>query len=174
MNDAEKNLLQQTYINASVLNTAITDGNIQQKKTISNWFASVAGRFLWATNILNRKAVQKNVPTFSHAKVLKIEVKAIREEEVYDLMIENEHEYFANGILVHNCMDATRYVVLEKVLGAYGSGMSASEILGIIYTQQISLKPDICCVYFTIDLYLARKSKNHAVVNPQVLHLCIL
>lgn len=132
VNDAEKNLLLQTYTNVSVLNTAITDGNIQQKKTISNWFASVVGRFLWATNILNRKAVQKNAPTFSHAKVLKIEVKAIREEEVYDLMIENEHEYFANGILVHNCMDATRYVVLEKVLGAYGSGMSASEILGII------------------------------------------
>ena len=132
VNDAEKNLLRQTYTNVSVLNTAIIDGNIQQKKTILNWFASVVGRFLWATNILNRKAVQKNVPTFSHAKVLKIEIEAIREEEVYDLMIENEHEYFANGILVHNCMDATRYVVLEKVLGAYGSGMSASEILGII------------------------------------------
>jgi hypothetical protein len=32
------------------------------------------------------------------------------EEEVYDLMIEDKHEYFANGILVHNC-DAIRYAV---------------------------------------------------------------
>ncbi|MCH8940497.1 MAG: hypothetical protein IIC27_05190, partial [Chloroflexi bacterium] len=24
-------------------------------------------------------------------------------------MIEGKHEYFANGILVHNCMDAGRY-----------------------------------------------------------------
>lgn len=29
-------------------------------------------------------------------------------------------------------LDAIRYVVLDKVLGAYGSGMSASDILGII------------------------------------------
>ena len=29
-------------------------------------------------------------------------------------------------------LDGIRYVVLDKVLGAYGSGMSASEILGII------------------------------------------
>lgn len=51
---------------------------------------------------------------------------------VYDIEVEDMHEFFANGILVHNCMDATRYVILEKVLGDYGSGMSASEILGII------------------------------------------
>lgn len=29
--------------------------------------------------------------------------------EVYDFMVENEHEYFANGVLVHNCIDASRY-----------------------------------------------------------------
>ena len=29
-------------------------------------------------------------------------------------------------------IDAARYVVLEKILGGYGSGMSASEILGIV------------------------------------------
>ena len=29
-------------------------------------------------------------------------------------------------------LDGIRYVVLDKVLGAYGCGMSASEILGII------------------------------------------
>ena len=30
---------------------------------------------------------------------------------VYDLMIEDCHEYYANGILVHNCIDPLRYVV---------------------------------------------------------------
>ena len=50
----------------------------------------------------------------------------------YDIEVEDMHEFFANGILVHNCMDATRYVILEKVLGAYGNGLTASEILGII------------------------------------------
>jgi hypothetical protein len=28
---------------------------------------------------------------------------------VYDLTVENEHEFFAGNILVHNCVDALRY-----------------------------------------------------------------
>ena len=30
---------------------------------------------------------------------------------VYDLTVEGEHEFFANGVLVHNSLDATRYVI---------------------------------------------------------------
>ena len=32
----------------------------------------------------------------------------------------------------NHALDATRYVILEKVLGDYASGMNASDILGII------------------------------------------
>ncbi len=32
----------------------------------------------------------------------------------------------------NHSLDAARYVILEKELGAYGSGMSATDILGII------------------------------------------
>lgn len=35
-------------------------------------------------------------------------------EEVYDLTVEDAHEYFANGILVHNCLDSIRYAVYTK------------------------------------------------------------
>jgi len=47
------------------------------------------------------------------------DVKTISESycEVYDLTIEGEHEYFANGVLVHNCIDAVRYYVLGELLG---------------------------------------------------------
>jgi len=34
---------------------------------------------------------------------------------VYDFEVEDEHEYFANGILVHNCWDAVRYVALNRL-----------------------------------------------------------
>ena len=40
----------------------------------------------------------------------------ITNEQVYDLEVEDIHEYFANGVLVHNC-DATRYWYLGKMLG---------------------------------------------------------
>lgn len=33
--------------------------------------------------------------------------------KVYDLTVEDAHEYFANGVLVHNCMDAGRYASLH-------------------------------------------------------------
>lgn len=54
------------------------------------------------------------------------------EHPTYDIEVEDMHEFFANGILVHNCIDATRYVILEKVLGDYGSGMQAADILGLM------------------------------------------
>lgn len=36
-------------------------------------------------------------------------------EEVYDIHVEDCHEYFANGILVHNCIDALRYATYPEL-----------------------------------------------------------
>jgi hypothetical protein len=44
------------------------------------------------------------------AKLQILEKEKEWSEEVYDLTIEDNHEYFANGILVHNC-DALRYCI---------------------------------------------------------------
>ena len=52
--------------------------------------------------------------------------------DVYDMHIDYCHEYFANGILVHNCIDAIRYVILSEVLGGYGQGMDAEEIVDML------------------------------------------
>lgn len=39
--------------------------------------------------------------------------------DVFDLTVEGEHEFFANGVLVHNSMDAIRYGIMHLfVLGA--------------------------------------------------------
>jgi hypothetical protein len=43
------------------------------------------------------------------ARVLALENTG-KSENVYDLTIEEDHEYFANGILVHNCIDTLRYI----------------------------------------------------------------
>ena len=34
-----------------------------------------------------------------------------RIEPVYNLTVEGQPEFYANGVLVHNCMDARRYVL---------------------------------------------------------------
>jgi hypothetical protein len=49
------------------------------------------------------------------AKLLRLEKGEKKVINVYDLMIEDCHEYFANGILVHNCIDAIRYHEMETV-----------------------------------------------------------
>jgi hypothetical protein len=33
------------------------------------------------------------------------------QQPVYDLTVDGEHEFFANGVLVHNSLDAARYVI---------------------------------------------------------------
>ncbi len=37
----------------------------------------------------------------------------IDKKRVFDIQVEDEHEYFANGILVHNCSDALEYLIVE-------------------------------------------------------------
>jgi hypothetical protein len=49
------------------------------------------------------------VESISKQRLVQIAVETQDQEQVYDLMIDDCHEYFANGILVHNCIDAIRY-----------------------------------------------------------------
>lgn len=51
----------------------------------------------------------------STAKLLHIERGCEKRQEVYDLFVEDCHEYYANGILVHNCIDAARYAIVSKI-----------------------------------------------------------
>jgi len=34
---------------------------------------------------------------------------------VFDLTVERDHEFFANGVLVHNCVDALRYALNRQI-----------------------------------------------------------
>ena len=35
--------------------------------------------------------------------------------KVYNMSVASEHEYFANGILVHNCYDSLRYLLMSRL-----------------------------------------------------------
>ena len=54
----------------------------------------------------------KNIVPINAKSNLIIEEKS-RLEKVFDLEIEDENEYFANEILVHNCSDALEYFICE-------------------------------------------------------------
>jgi PBSX family phage terminase large subunit len=63
------------------------------------------------------KNIKQDILELQNIAIQTVRLKQIEEKEsyealVYDLMIEDCHEYFANGILVHNCVDCVRYAVL--------------------------------------------------------------
>jgi phage terminase large subunit len=98
---------------------------INQKKEgngINNMEKNVG--LIKSIELLFVKYVQKNIKldiqefqntAIKTARLLHYEEEEnLKKELVYDLMIEDCHEYFANGILVHNCIDAIRYFFLSK------------------------------------------------------------
>ena len=51
-----------------------------------------------------------------------IEIRSEEERDVFDLQVNDVHEYFANGLLVHNCLDALRYALWTKYGQNAGQG----------------------------------------------------
>lgn len=91
----------------SVATNANPHGDAKKKPTTSNISARIAERILWQTN------TQKGF--FAASRVQNITPLNV-EKQVYDLSVEEQHEFFANGILVHNCIDATRYALCKDTL----------------------------------------------------------
>lgn len=85
---------------------------------MSKGLAFNAERFLPATSTENSGFVVK--------AVLGVTKLCKKEKRVYDLTIEGQPEFFANGILVHNCIDGIRYS-LSDYIKARGYGFKISE-----------------------------------------------
>jgi phage terminase large subunit len=65
-------------------------------------------------NTANRSVVQESVP--GDCAVKKIEYYGYA--KVYNLTVSDQQEYFANGVLVHNCYDALRYALTNVDVAA--------------------------------------------------------
>lgn len=85
---------------------------------MSKGLAFNAERFLPVTSTVNSGFVVK--------AVLGVTKLCKKEKRVYDLTIEGQPEFFANGILVHNCIDGIRYS-LSDYIKARGYGFKISE-----------------------------------------------
>lgn len=119
---------------ANTQTTTITNGNARQKNVISRWCVNVAESLSWVINTLNRRDTAKSVLISSHG-IEAITVLGEEKCDVFDLEIEGVHEYFANGILVHNC-DPTA-IVRCGIVGnrlyldelCYRAGMTSGDII---------------------------------------------
>lgn len=72
------------------------------KQTTLQQLVNIAANNLHTPNIQNKDIVQSRV-------VQKVESKFVNHGFVYDLTIDKNSEFFANGLLVHNSIDAIRY-----------------------------------------------------------------
>ena len=90
------------------------------KLTISNLCVKNVEKNFIVTNIAKQIVVQEVVHPKCDGK--------IERKIVYNLTIQDKHEYFANNILVHNCMDALRYLLYTDFKhGAAGDFFSSGE-----------------------------------------------
>jgi intein/homing endonuclease len=97
--------------------------NLQQKNQIKNFAPINVNQNIEGTkNLIMKKDnvlfAEKSFMSTNIAKqklVQDIVVEDMAEDQVYDLMVKDNHEYFANGILVHNCIDALRYAATYKL-----------------------------------------------------------
>lgn len=101
-NIAKENTHQQMYINAFAVRNVTIDGNIQRMSAPKNLSANGAAESFKGTNTSSQKPVRPSA-LISYQPIKGVEL--IDEEycEVFDLEVEGVHEYFANGVCVHNC-----------------------------------------------------------------------
>ena len=129
-----------TYLNmvSKGLKTILNGLNLFMKKVLSplkngisqmlvkSGIQNMVKKFMLKEYLINiyAKYVKKNIKqsiqeeqntVIKIAKLKHLELGESYLANVYDLMIEDEHEYFANGLLVHNCIDALRYLALNKL-----------------------------------------------------------
>jgi phage terminase large subunit len=99
----QKNGTSQKKVKSGIANTEKECGltDLTTKKNVKN---VVKNTKQGTTEFLNT--------VIKTAKLKQIDVKELQEQKVYDLMVEDCHEYFANDILVHNCIDGIRYNVI--------------------------------------------------------------
>lgn len=94
---APVNLPQQTHTSGFAIKSVIINGNIPTLLSILRCHVNGVMKSLWETSISSQKTVAVSA-LISHQTL--IEKRLV---EVYDIEVEDVHEYFANGILVHNC-----------------------------------------------------------------------
>lgn len=100
----EKKLKKEVLQKSSVPITVNQNIDYQQELITSLVNVNIAKNNLLKTNILNVDFVQEVV-------VYNVLKNKLQEDVVYDLEIEDIHEFIANNIIVHNSVDALRYAV---------------------------------------------------------------
>lgn len=89
-------------------------GDETQELMILKWNAFNVKKYSQKINMRKLKLVQGRVLTVTDAGVAK---------RVFDLTVEQDHEFFVGGVLVSNCIDALRYSIEDERRSSYDSSL---------------------------------------------------
>lgn len=105
-----KNLSQHRLMRSFVVITAGRSIEEQKGLIMSKRNVLSVARNLSKINIQKRKRAQENVEQ-NYLSI--VEIKYIGKADVYNMEVRNHHNYsVCGGFIIHNCMDAIRYVVM--------------------------------------------------------------
>lgn len=133
VNGVERRFLQcRMELTDSVQISARQHTDTTQELTTKHGNVNGAVENLLQTNTVEHGTVAKGAAEsiLQASEIKKIEIISDNIASVYDLEVEDMHEFFANGILVHNCIDAARYYVLGELLGRIMKPKDVSGIFG--------------------------------------------
>jgi hypothetical protein len=89
---------------ATLIGSAQTNAS-QLSGAIAGWMTRLASAF---TAVHRSPATSTQSRRLARGRVLTV-TEAGKADLVYDLTVQDQPEFFANGVLVHNCIDALRY-----------------------------------------------------------------
>jgi len=112
VNHAKQAIHRHKHTKGIVAKSVIEIGNLRQKIMTSKKNALSVIRNILQINTVQQKRVASNAD-INYLGVTELKTESESYEKVYDLHVEDVHEYFANGILVHNC-DPTCLVKFAK------------------------------------------------------------
>ena len=147
VSDVVRSLLQPTLTKGFAPILVTINGNTQAQSAMCRWFANGAEKSLWETNTSNQRHVAMSVPISYHG-IRAITDLGEEECDVYDLEVEGVHEYFANGILVHNCDPSAcvkcgvvgNDLYIDEVF--YKTGMGNKELISSLAEQRLFVYAD--------------------------------
>lgn len=121
--NSQKSYIEETERNQQVLKTG--------KKTIKNYLACCIANVVKKVKLLGKKRKCINKYSWNY-------LTAEKENIVYNLTIADTHEYFVNGVLVHNCISwLLPYYVLTNGSNLNYYGLNTKMILSSISAEMI-------------------------------------
>lgn len=90
-------------------------------------FVNFVAKHLRLTNMSKQHVVQNHVEEHCHGKRVKY-IQKIGNDDVYCMEVPKTHNFIANGMVVHNSVDALRYAVYTHFFGKDGARLSAQDL----------------------------------------------